>query len=156
MSKPIKIILPRVALFLSVALYIACLFEDGFVCCSSPSQGGTCGMSGIAALIWGAISFPTAFQYPAMVAWFANPILSYAWTCFLLGARTGAIVLALLAFALASSFMFVKTVPGGTAQPSEITGVALGYWLWLASIVMTFLGALLLRPKRQQGGVGRE
>jgi hypothetical protein len=83
------------------------------------------------------------------IAWFANPILAFTWLSIFLNWRWLAIAAGLGATALALSFLGHQTIianEGGLVQ--KITGVRLGYWLWVASMGLTVVSALLLRPEQ--------
>ncbi len=146
MSERTTLISSRIAFALSVALFVASLFGEAYTC-SGQTQGPRCGQDGIGALFWGSIMFAAIFGYPSMLAWYANPVLLAACICLYERKRRTAMGLAALALVFGLSFLFVKTLPGGTSADTTLTGVGAGYWVWLASMAMAGVSAFLLpRP----------
>lgn len=81
--------------------------------------------------------------------WLANPALFMAWWFMRNERKTVAVALSLAALALCASFLGVPEVLVDEMRPPQpVVGIALGYWLWLASCATTFVGALLMRSRR--------
>jgi hypothetical protein len=138
-----KLIISRTLLALSVGLYIASLYEYAYFCRPDDEGHHDCDMTGFHALVSGGFAAVFyVFNPPSVLAWWANPVLLAAWLTIFSRARGPAIILTMIALLLASSFLFMKTVPGGGAEDQEIVGVGLGYWLWLASLGAAFVAAL--------------
>lgn len=81
--------------------------------------------------------------------WLANPALLMAWWCMRKDRKAIAVILGLTALVLAASFLLVPEVLIDEQRPPQpVVGMAFGYWLWLASCAVTFVGALLMRPRQ--------
>jgi len=122
-------------LLASVAVYVAALFHDAFCvegrCSDWPSW---------TILLFGALALGGTL---ANLAWLANPVLFAAWILTWFGERVAAVVTALAALALASSFILQKTVVVNEAGLDQaITGLERGYWLWLASTAIACAAAV--------------
>ena len=118
--------LARGLLFLSMALYLACLPMDA-ICLESCSD-----WPGYGVLMIGALGVTISLSN---VAWLANPALFLSWYFIWRRKRVWAQMLAGIALVLAAAFMLMDTIVAGTSgMPSKVTGLALGYWFWLASI----------------------
>ena len=81
-----------------------------------------------------------------IVAWFANPMILFAWILMVFRPlRWVAFGTALVALILALSFLLNTEVTKDEAGHIEdITGYAVGYWLWLASMVVAILGSVVI------------
>ena len=75
-------------------------------------------------------------------AWLANPIIVVTWGLHLRNARPAAPISAVLGFALALSFLLVKTIPGSPRESDFglIISHGIGYWLWVASAAILAAG----------------
>jgi hypothetical protein len=104
---------------------------------------------GLEALILG----PIGLLY-GQVSWFANPFLLAALSARMRSTRRSAVALALIALATGSSFLLGKTVALGSAGETPYQ-VALGFYVWLVSIGLTCLSALLYtRSPKSVGASG--
>jgi hypothetical protein len=137
----------RIATVISVSIYVACLPLPGFSCVKQ--QSAECGMDGLDAMLFGAIGGLLVLGYPSMAAWWANPALLIAWIALFFGARRYAVLCSAVSLVLGLSFLLFHLLPifrilpgGGMAPDGEVTGVGLGYWLWLTSIAVSLLSAL--------------
>ncbi|MBI3514558.1 MAG: hypothetical protein HY060_10915 [Proteobacteria bacterium] len=122
----------------SMAVYAACLPFEAFCV-----DGRCADQPGWLVLLLG---FFSVGETRANMTWLANPILFSAWVMIGFGEKAIAIVLSLVALVAAAAFLFMNTVitdASGTLLP--ITGVTVGYWLWLASMATACLGAIFLR-----------
>ena len=121
----------------SVVLYAACLPLDGF-----GSRGGG-DWPGFFILIMGV--FPIA-STPANLTWLANPLIFGAWAMIWLAEKTIAVAIGGIAVMAAAAFLFMETVVTSTGgEPSLITRLGTGYWLWLTSAAAACLGAFFCR-----------
>lgn len=125
----------------SIVLYAACLLLDNFC------VDNKCGDSlGLLTLIFGA--FGTLTGHPANLTWLANPLLFLSWIFIANAWRVPAIAASAAALLVGASFMLAKTVIiNESGYPSHVTGYALGYWLWLASMALAIAAAALI-PSR--------
>ena len=124
------------ALGLSLGVYVACLVPESFC------VEGLCGeWPGYGILLFGFLAVPLSW---ANAAWLANPLLFLAWIATGLGRKTPAVALSVAALVLAASFMLAGTVVTNEAGlPFPITGLRLGYWLWLGSTAIALVAAML-------------
>jgi hypothetical protein len=86
------------------------------------------------------------------ITWLANPLIFAAWLFIFLAKRWLAIATSALAVILGASFLWAKTVlmsEGGNFY--QISGYATGYWLWLASMALACLAAVLVPRSRGSG-----
>jgi len=118
--------LRRFILFLSISTFIISLTQK---CYCLSSKG--CELS-IAAFLFGFFGL-----FKGVVSWFANPFLIYSWIHIKNNERST--FLSLFSLFLACIFMIYKKI-----DLDEIVSYELGYWLWLASISITFFGNLII------------
>lgn len=83
------------------------------------------------------------------VSWFANPLVAFSW-CALLGPGLRKVGLGTSALALLLALWFLTTVgdkimthEGGGIQ-QQVVGVGPGYWLWVSSMAITFVGSAMI------------
>src|SRR5215471_967366 len=128
-----------VLLILSMAAFVICMPMDSF--CVS----GTCsGWPSWSVLLLGWLETFDILHVGPFVAlcWYANVYLFLSWAAVSMRSRL-ALVFSALAVALSVSFLLGRDVvsnEGGVALP--ITGVAAGYWLWVASASLSVLSSL--------------
>jgi len=131
----------RAVLIVAVVVYLACLPFDAFC------AGGQCSdWQGWGILVFGWLLLAGA---DANSVWLANPLLFVAWICVLLNGRLAALLFSLGALVLGLAFLSfdnVVTNEGGVLLP--ITGYKVGYWVWLASMGLTVLSTLIIRPEQ--------
>lgn len=121
-------------LWVSIALYVASLSQETF--CAS---GNCSGWPGYGILLFGILGIGGSL---ANVTWIANPILFLSWLFIWQRDRRLSLAFSGAALIVAAAFMLMPNVvnnEGGVAVP--ITGLRLGYWLWLASMVVAVLAA---------------
>ncbi|HTH96720.1 MAG TPA: hypothetical protein VL574_04840 [Stellaceae bacterium] len=122
----------RYILLLSVALYLVSMPMDAFCEQSSCSD-----WPGFGILLFGVFDFLVDQRN---LTWFANPLLFAAWLLIWrewrrVRWRALGGILGVLAAVLAIAFLFRKEIVTNEAGiPFPITGLRIGYWLWLASI----------------------
>lgn len=126
----------KTALILSsIIVFLISLFNNCYV---ANQTEDTIGSFGLAAFLFGWMNVSKSF-----IVWCANPF--FILTIILLFVRRiAAVVTASVAFALAVSFQFFDEVlinEGGTV--AKITSFSIGYWLWLTSIGLLLLTAIL-------------
>lgn len=81
----------------------------------------------------------------AAFAWLANPLIIIAWVL-LIRDKKSAWIFGFIATISSLLFLVFPTVIENEAGTySQITKIQLGYWLWLSSCFVTFLGSLVLR-----------
>lgn len=131
----------RVVLIAAIVVYLACMPLDAFC------VGGKCSdWQGWGILVFGWMLLAGS---DANIVWVANPALFIAWITILLNQRLAALLFSLGALAIGLAFLWFKNVvtnEGGVISP--ITGYKAGYWVWLASMGITVLSALLIRPEQ--------
>lgn len=128
-------------LFLGILLFVAAMPMNAFCTPDSCSE-----WPAYALLFMGWLDL---YAFPrAGYVWLANPVLLMAWWAMRKDRKTVAVVLSLAALAIGASFLRVPEVLVDELRPPQpVVGVALGYWLWLASCAATFVGALLMRSR---------
>lgn len=128
-------------LLLGILLFLAAMPMETFCVPGSCSE-----WRGYALLFMGWLDL---YAHPrAGYVWLANPALLMAWWCMRKERKMVAIVLSLAALVVSASFLNVPEVLiDETRPPQPVVGMALGYWLWLASCAATFVGALLMRRR---------
>jgi hypothetical protein len=124
------------ALAFSVVLFLACLPFDSF-CINGSCSGWPS---------WGVLAFGFLgiSASPANMIWIANPLLITSWLATFRRWTLFPLLLGGSALVLALTFLFAKTaVTNEGGIPFPITGYRTGYWLWLASMTMACIAALL-------------
>jgi uncharacterized RDD family membrane protein YckC len=83
-------------------------------------------------------------------AWFANPLLLFAWGCLFMQSFKWGKRLAIIAFLVALQAFFLKEVPRDAAGNiyNTVEYLGAGYYVWLGSIVLTIVYAFnFFRPQ---------
>ncbi|MGF7078234.1 hypothetical protein [Mucilaginibacter sp. UYCu711] len=127
----------KITLVSSMGLYAISLTQQCY--CIS----GACGnhWSGISLLALGAIG---GIMSTAGLTWYANPFIWAAWSLINKKPKQ-AVIFSLLATLLSASFLLAATISDMQANvTSYITGYQPGYWLWLASMVTTSIGSVMV------------
>jgi len=90
--------------------------------------------------------------FEAGITWLANPLLIISWIILLFGKSKFSLILSLLAILFSFSFLFFKNIilNEGTLQHGEIIAYGNGYWLWLSSCGINFLGNLIVLFKEKK------
>jgi hypothetical protein len=92
---------------------------------------------GLTALLFGWL---TVFLLP----WLANPVLLAGWLALLQGQCRRAAALGVVAFGIGLAARAVLVAPYDLIPPSQgITGLYAGYYLWLGSMAVLVLGAIV-------------
>jgi hypothetical protein len=131
--------LKKTTKILSIGIFVCALTQKCY--CTSSS----CGQS-ILALFLGTIGI--AFGGAALT-WFANPLLIASWL--ITKKPKASLICSLFALMLSLSFLLFKNVvsdEGGNY--SSIVSYQLGYWLWVTSSSMMFIGNCLAYFLRQK------
>jgi hypothetical protein len=137
----------RVVLIVSIVLYAACMFLGAFYVSLPDSVPGQRSFAdGFGLLSRGWLGLDLGFEY---VPWLANPLLFLAWILVLLRVRLVAVGSAMRALALGIAFLGVTTLDVSSDGPVEITGYGEGYWLWLASMAVALVAAMLSAKRPQ-------
>jgi len=124
-------------LALSAVVYLASLTCPQAFCVS----GNCTAWPGYGALLFGWL---TVGQCWANSTWLANPLLLLAWILIVLGRRIPAAVSAVAALAVSASFLAAdKVIVNDGGFELMMTGVRLAYWLWLVSMAIALVAALL-------------
>ncbi|BDS07422.1 hypothetical protein NT6N_24620 [Oceaniferula spumae] len=111
-------------------IYVASLFFPVF----EPSEGDPTYILGLIALLFGWGNYP----------WFANPLL-FASYIFLFKRRYSlAVLLSGSGVILGLSTLLMVEIPrDGSGQKTSIDGYGLAFYLWMSSLLLTFLGTLI-------------
>lgn len=112
----------------SIGLFIASLFQDGFLIeGSNPRAWAPC--FGLLLIGWIGI-------FQGNLTWLANPLILFAWLAYAdARSRYQSIPFASLSLCFALSFMlYGKILSSEAGHYSKVTSLELGYWLWVASI----------------------
>jgi hypothetical protein len=118
----------------SIALFLVCLTLDGFYI-EGPNPRAWSSAFYLLLLGWLGLLSGT-------IAWFANPLLIAAWVLFWLRRYWIALALSVAALFCALSFLNVDTVVVSEAPTfAKVTGFGLGYWLWIAGMIVITLGS---------------
>lgn len=123
-------------LMLSLGLYVASLFSDGFYIQTAHARDATIG--------WALLQFGWLSLFYGIFAWLANPLFIAGWMMLVLHQKRVAAIFAVTALACSSSFLLCQTVITQEAgSPELIDGYGLGYWLWLASPAVLVAASLV-------------
>jgi hypothetical protein len=88
----------------------------------------------------------------ASLTWLANPLLLISWILIYKG-RKISWLFGLLAVLVSGSFLKAGVIIENEAgHVNPIIRIGPGYWLWLSSCLLTFIGSLALRIIRKQNG----
>lgn len=119
-------------LILSALLFTTCLAFDGYSTRQGANNGGLLLLSG-----WLGVT-------ASAPAWLANPLIIVAAFMYARRRYFQAMVLSGIAAGLMLSFLLTKEVMVSEAPTyAEVTAYGPGYWLWVASALILFVGAAL-------------
>jgi hypothetical protein len=123
-------------LIASIALFLACFTQNAFYIEGPNSQAWT-SASYLFLLGWLGL-------FSGTIAWFANPLQIAALVLFTRRRYWIAFALGIAASFCALSFLNVDKVMVSEAPTfAKITGFGLGYWLWVASMIVITVGSVL-------------
>ena len=120
----------------SIILYLIALSQKSYCTNNDCGELG----SGLVVVLLGAFGM---FASKACIAWLANPLLFLSWIMYRWKAKLS-FLLNFISLAIALSFLFFNEIiidEAGTI--GKITGYALGYWIWLISILVLLVGNTL-------------
>jgi hypothetical protein len=121
----------------SVLLFVTSLTQDGFYIDRPNNPRAWAPCIGLLLVGWIAV-------FNGVLAWLANPVLAATW--FLMSFRSTrgiALGCAVVALGLSLSFLLHREIMTSEAgHYSKITGYGLGYWLWIASIIVALIGCI--------------
>lgn len=103
------------------------------------------GFAVLDAVLWLVRPFLTiTYEHPwvptGAIAWLANPLLLVIWRRLRVGRRRSARVCAVLATAMAVSFIVLNDLPYPLGGRGQVTGFELGFAFWVASMVTALVG----------------
>ena len=128
---------------LSITLFLISLFVPAY--CTVPRNGGGapehCGLGALSLAFGflGAFSSDSPFGH---WAWMANPFLLASGIMIAKGRKMVSIVLASISLLFAVSFLHADWITDGWTGHS-IARVEVGYWLWLTSIAVALVAAVV-------------
>lgn len=125
-----------ISILLSVLLFISSLTQNAYFIKDGEDSVGS---FGLVALLLGFFGLSSSAGF----AWLANPCFFISFLQLKKENFKKAKIFSLISVLFALSFMFFDEVianEGGGQE--EITGYDLGYWLWLSSLIIYFLGLL--------------
>lgn len=120
----------NILLALSIGLYIASLTQPAYCTSARCADSAAIAFSGL-------LGF---FFSMAGATWLANPLLVASW---IVAHKNplASLIISLLATALSLSFLCFSTIMDNESGTSDnIIGVKAGYWLWVTSIGLMFIG----------------
>lgn len=120
-------------LIISIILFLISLSQRAYCTNNDCGELG----SGLAVLFSGIFGF---FLCGACMTWIANPLLLVAWITFYTAKRISLVLNSLAVMIGLSFLMFDEIIATEAGHYRKITGYALGYWLWLLSMVTLLLG----------------
>ncbi len=80
----------------------------------------------------------------AGISWLANPFLILSWFMFHRNIKTTIWLSAFAVFFCFSFMFFHEVVTNGAGLTKKITGIGIGYYVWLSSSVITFVSTIIL------------
>ena len=120
---------------LTILLFIFSLVFNGYYINDGEDSVGSLGLI---ALLFG--------FFGMNISWLANPCLILSLIHLKRENLQKAFIFSLLSVVFGLSFLFYDEIianEGGTK--SEITGYGLGYWLWLSSLIVNFIGMVIIK-----------
>lgn len=123
---------------LSIVCFVICLPLHAFSAHKDP------GVSSWVLLLFGPIELGSVPRVSLLVAlsWYANPLLFCAWFSLSIQKYRIASILGAVAAWFSLSFLLAQNVAMNGAVTDTVESYGLGYWFWVASILLAFAGAL--------------
>ncbi len=137
---------PKTIRKISIVLYMLSLIPPAYC------VKGDCGdyFGGFFAIIFGPVGLLAGGPF---LTWLANPFLWVAWRFYNKNIKT-ALIFSTLALLVGLSFMLHdKIMINEAGNYGNITGYALGYWLWIGSMLMMFVGSILLYKQSKENEI---
>jgi hypothetical protein len=131
--------------WLSMALFAACLTQDGYYIAGNNPRAWSPAY-GLLFLGWLGLSQP-------VFEWIANPLMILAWFLFRKSKPGWALSFSALAFLFMAAFLLEKRIISDeNGRTSAVTGYGLGFWLWLASaaVMAAAAGLALIEDRRHR------
>ncbi len=129
--------LKSIFLISGIVLFISSLFNISF-CTANHCR------TSIEAFVFGGLAMLTG---GAAISWLANPFLFISWVM-LTKNKKSAWLFSLTSILFSLSFLRFNTVIENEAgQYKEIIKIGIGYWIWIASCVITFIGTITIGTK---------
>lgn len=129
---------------MSIILYLICLQFYAF--CTEIDR--CFGEKSWSVLLIGGLSIAGSW---ANFTWMANPAIFSAWYFIIKNNKGKAKKFSVIAIFLAFSFLFVTEVMvNESGAPTKILRVETGYWLWLASMVLSLAASLFMENTKSQ------
>lgn len=130
-------------LVISIGIFLISLSQKSYC------HDNECGIfgSGFILLIFGWVGL---FVGGAGICWIANPLLILSWIL-IRKKLIASIILSVISTAFTIAFLFFdKIMVDEAGNYGEITGYKLGFWLWMTSSLITFIGSIfvLLNTKK--------
>ena len=121
----------------SVLVFLASLTQDAYYLAGdNPDAWATS---------WGVLLVGWMGIFYGVFAWLANPLLLLSWILCLRGELRAALIISAAAVLFALSFLLHSTIVASEAPTYRaVTGYGVGYWLWLASMLIMAAGTLRL------------
>lgn len=138
MANKKSLLLKILVVFISLVLLILSLTQNAFYVTDMKESVGS---FGLIAFLLGWLDI-----FEAGISWLANPLLIISWIVLIFGRSKFSLIISLLAVIFSLSFLFFKDIilNEGTLDHGEIIAYGNGYWLWLSSCVINFLGNCII------------
>ena len=128
----------------SVLLFLASLTQDGYYLAGDNPESWSAS--------WLLLLIGWMGLYVGVFAWLANPLLVLSWMLCLRGKHGAALIVSTAAVLFALSFLLHSTIVADEAPTYKaVTGYGVGYWLWLASMLIMAAGTLGLYLASRSG-----
>ena len=133
----------QILLIISIGIFLLSLSQKTY--CHNDNCGGL--GSGFFLLILGWFGL---FVGGAGFCWIANPLLILSWILIRVKIIASLILSGISTVIMISFLFFDKIMVDEAGHYGEITGYGLGYWLWMTSSLVTFVGSLLILLKTKK------
>ncbi len=128
----------------SVLLFLGSLTQDAYYLAGDNPEAWSAS--------WGLLLIGWMGVFFGVFAWLANPLLVLSWLLCLRGKQGAALIVSIAAVLFALSFLLHSTIIASEAPTYRaVTGYGVGYWLWLASMLIMAAGTLHLYLAARSG-----
>ena len=128
----------------SVLLFLASLTQDAYYLAGDDPESSSAS--------WLLLLVGWMGLFYGVFAWVANPLLVLSWILCLMGELRAASIVSAAAVLFALSFLLHSTIVASEAPTYKaVTGYGVGYWLWLASMLIMAAGTLDLYLASRSG-----